>query len=140
MNPLKIEQQILTWFCICPPSASTGQLRKLIYTIFSIAVVTAIASLVIASAAYFRKYMAIDFEEAFDGLHPVFGWTPLVCIFIVMRLLKLRIVAIFDALSNIYNKRKLKELIKINKKKIIKKKKSDLRNRRRFNSIFDQGQ
>lgn len=106
MNPLKIERQVLIWFCICPPADNTAVSRKLTYAIFSLTVVAAIASLVIASAVYFRKYMAIDFEEAFDGLHPVFGWTPLVFIFFVMQLSKHRIVEIFDELSSIYNKRK----------------------------------
>lgn len=107
MTPLKIERQVLMWFCICPPPSGTGQLRKFIYATFSLTVVIAIASLVIASAVYFRKYMAIDFEEAFDGLHPVFGWTPLVFIYVVMHLLKHRIVEVFDALSTIYDKRKM---------------------------------
>lgn len=109
MNPLKTERQILTWFCICPPADNVGPLQKFTYAIFSVTVVVAIASLVVASAVYFRKYMAIDFEEAFDGLHPVFGWTPLVFIFFIMHLLKHRIVEVFDALSSIYSERKLKQ-------------------------------
>lgn len=106
MDPLKIERQILTWFCICPPADNVGPAKRVTYAIFSVTVVVVIASLVIASAVYFQKYMAIDFEVAFDGLHPVFGWTPLVFIFIIMHLLKDRIVEVFDALSNIYSERK----------------------------------
>lgn len=108
MDPLKIERKILTWFCICPPADNVSQLQKCIHAIFSVTVVAAIASLVIASAVYFQKYMTIDFEEAFDGLHPVFGWTPLVVIFFIMHLLKDRIVEVLDALSNIYSERKFK--------------------------------
>lgn len=101
MNPLETKRQILTWFCICPPADNVGPLQKFTYAIFSVTVVVAIAS--------FRKYMAIDFEEAFDGLHPVFGWTPLVFIFFIMHFLKHRIVEVFDALSSIHSERKLKQ-------------------------------
>lgn len=109
MLPLKTEKRVLTWLCIYPPAEKTGTLERIIYEIFSLTVVLAIACNPIASAAYVRKYLAIDPEEAVDGLHPIIGWTPLVLIFITMRILKLRVVAIFEALSEIYNKRKLLE-------------------------------
>lgn len=109
MTPLKAERTVLTWLCICPPADNTGRLQKRIYAVFSCTVVIAISSNVIGSLAYFRKFLSIDFESALDGLHPILGWTPLIFIFIVMHLLKHRIVELLDDLTNIYRKRELTE-------------------------------
>lgn len=110
MQPLKTEQQVLTWLCIYPAAENTGKLQKLIYVIFSLILLITISCLVVASAAFFRKFLAIDFETALNSLHPIMGWSPLIYIFMVMISLKHHVVAIFAALSDIYRKRKLKTL------------------------------
>lgn len=107
MIPLRTEQKVLTWLCICPVANNTSESRKLISAIFSITVFVAISCNVIASVAYIRKFIEIDFEASLDAVHPVFGWMPLIFIFIVMHRLKHQIVEMFGALSNIYSTSKL---------------------------------
>lgn len=145
MNPLKTEQNVLRWLFICAPTHNTGQLRKIAYAVFSVSVLIAISCNVLASVAYFRKFVASNFEASLDAVHPgalfqkllnsirmstrtkiykvfpVFGWMPLILIFIEMQLSKHRITKILNTLSNIYEERKFCALKSINDQSFIPK-------------------
>lgn len=106
IKPLKTTQQVLTWLCIFPPQQNTRKLQKLMYKVFSLTVFMVLSFQVCASLAYVWKFIAIDFETSMDAAHPIMGWIPLINSFVVMSLLKQRIIEIFTTLSNIYDKRK----------------------------------
>lgn len=106
MKPLKTTQRVLTWLCIYPLESNAGKWEKLMCVVFSSIVFVALSSVVFASLAFVWKFIAIDFNASMDALYPVMGWTPLINSFVMMILLNRHIVAIFQALENIYNKRK----------------------------------
>lgn len=109
MKPLKTTRQVLTWLCIYPPQSNTGKWQKFIYMVFSSTVFVTLLSFMLASMAFIWKFKTIDFDASMDALYPILSWIPLTNGFITMILLKHEIVAILDALSNIYDERKFIE-------------------------------
>lgn len=142
MKPLKTIQQVLTWLCIYPPEKNIEKKQYLIYIAFSLTGIVALLSLVLASLAFIWKFIAIDFDASMDALYPIMGWIPLINAFVTMIRLKHQIVAIFDALSSIYNERKYLEEMNSYQSQTETNLSFFLnfrdRKRRWFNSIFNQ--
>lgn len=106
MKPLKTMQQVLTWLCIYP-TENTGKWRKFICIMVSSSlVIGTLTASVLAGLAFVWKFIAVDFNASLDAVYVVVGFIPLINSFVMMMLLNHRIVAIFNALKNIYDERK----------------------------------
>lgn len=55
MNPLRTQQKVLTWLCVCPSTHNTSQSRKQCYAIFSASVLAAVSCNVISKCGIFSK-------------------------------------------------------------------------------------
>lgn len=117
MKPLKTIQQVLTWLCIYPTENNTGIWRKFICMVTASIVIGTLSAAVLAGLAFVRKFIAVDFNSSLDAVYVVMGFIPLINSFVMMILLNHYIVAIFDALNNIYDERKSVCLIEEHKHK-----------------------
>lgn len=105
MKPLKTMQKILTWLCIYP--TNIGKWRKFIgIVVTSLLVIGTLTASILAGLGFVYKFIATDFDASLDAVYVVVGFIPLINSFVMMMHFNHHIVAIFDALKDIYDERK----------------------------------
>lgn len=106
MKPLVTCRQMLTWFCAYPVDPSTSLLRKSSYIITTVFVFMANVCSVASSVAFALKFMQIDLKESLYSVFQIAGSSSTTCAMIIAFSFRFNIAALFENLSNIYNKSK----------------------------------
>lgn len=106
MNPLQTAKQVLTWLCVLPADETVSERKKLLYRGLVYVVFVSMVSSLLASVAFFIKFMNIDLEEALFALAQVGGTSAMGNIIIATYFLYPKIIAIFEKLSKILTERK----------------------------------
>lgn len=102
MKPLKTNQQVLTWLCICENETST-KLEKFAHVSFSVFVSVFLSWGDLSSMMFFIKFAAIDLEESLYALFQVAGLSGMAYLIFVVPFSRRAISATFDSLSKIYD-------------------------------------
>lgn len=103
MNPLIIDQQVLSWFCVCLTSDTKSVGSRIASITFSFSCLIANACAVAASATFFAKFVSIDLEESLYALFQITAYSQVVYIYIMAFILRHKVTAIFGNLLKIYN-------------------------------------
>lgn len=105
MKPLATTRQMFTWLCICP--IENLSLKKQFCCIcFTLMIISALCSLMIASVAYAIKFISIDIENALYTVGQIFCWFPVLYSFITALTKRLDINMLYTKLDEIYAARK----------------------------------
>lgn len=106
MKPLSTPQKIFILFCVWP--ADEVGWKKVACGIFTVANILANLVGLLASAAFFLKYVSIDLEVSLYGLFTVFGFAIAMYAALVVFVYRHKICNIFEKLSKIYDESKKK--------------------------------
>lgn len=104
MIPLAAHRQVWTWCCVYPIDENSSKWQKFIYIIFTLTIFLAIISVVPVSVAYIIRYMSDDPKGSLHALLQISAYTGISYVAINAFIVRLKIIAIFDGLSNIYEK------------------------------------
>lgn len=103
MKPLKTLKQMLVWICVCQPNKITSKWKKRAFFANLLAGITIIMAAGTASLLFFLKFISIDLESSLDSLYPAAAGFGLAYTLLMAYLLRHKMNAIFDDLSNIYD-------------------------------------
>lgn len=101
-QPLKLNRRILTWMCVLSSDETETKWTKLAHLYFIILLFSLNIIALLASMAYFLKYWAINLEESLFALLQMIGVTCMQYILIILIVLRSKISAMFQSLSEIY--------------------------------------
>lgn len=104
MKPLSTPQKVLMLFCVWP--ADEVEWKKMACIIFTLCNLIANIVGLLASAAYFLKYVSIDMEDSLYGLFTVFGFAIAIYMVVFVFFSRHKIHKIFLKLTEIYDRRK----------------------------------
>lgn len=104
MKPLVTNQRVLTWLCVYIPETKTSKIKQLAYFTFSIIVFSGILSSLIASVAYFRKYVLINVETALYAASQIAAASSILYAIVMTYFSRNGITKIFQTLRGIYKK------------------------------------
>lgn len=104
MKPLVTNQRVLTWLCVYPGEKTTSKIKQLAYIIFSLIVFSGILSSLIASVAYFMKFVSIDLEVALYAVSQIAAAASVLYAIVMTYFSRHGIASIFHKLSEIYDK------------------------------------
>lgn len=104
--PLPSTRCILTWLAVYPTDKSVGKWKKFAsIVIFAVILMINVCGLV-ASIAFAVKFISTDLEGSIYASYQITGILPLPLAMFTSFVLRSNIFAIFDKLTNIYDKRK----------------------------------
>lgn len=106
MRPLSTPQTIFLLFCVWP--ADEVGWKKIACVTFTIANILANAVGLLASAAFFWKYVSVNLEVSLYGLFTVFGFAIAMYAAIIAFLSRHKMHNIFVRLSKIYEHSKFR--------------------------------
>lgn len=106
MEPLKINQQVLTWLCIFPANEATSKRKKLAYIGLALTTVVSMSIITLGSMVFFVKYVLTDLESALYALFQIFDCGGFLYACLVFYLSRHRIPSIFVNLAEIYRSSK----------------------------------
>lgn len=104
MKPLSTPRKIFILFCVW--SADEAGWKKVVCAIFAVANILANFVGLLASAAFFWKYVSIDLEVSLYGLFTVFGFAIAMYAALIVFIHRQKIYNIFEKLSIIYDESK----------------------------------
>lgn len=102
MQPLKTNQQVLTWLCIYPIDKSSSKQMACEYIIFSWIIFTLNLCAFVSPVQFIIKFVSTDLESCVFALFQVSATANVVYMTIIAFLLREKITAIFTGLSIIY--------------------------------------
>lgn len=102
INPLKTNQQVFTWLCVCPPDKSASNLQKKMHFALILTVAAIIFSTLVSSFTFFLKYISVDFEACLYGLFQVAAKMSALNVVVAGLIYRRHITDIFKDLSKIY--------------------------------------
>lgn len=105
MRPLSTPQNIFVLFCVWP--ADEVGWKKVACLIFTIANILANTVGLLASAAFFWKYVSVNLEVSLYGLFTVFGFAIAIYAAVIVFLSRHEMSNIFGKLSEIYEQSKI---------------------------------
>lgn len=104
MIPLPTNRRVLTWCCVYQnDDDQTDKYEKLLRRAFALSVFGMSMIGFVVSAAYFVKFVSIDFEESLFALLQMCGECNMVYISIIVFMLRHKISGIFKTISAIYD-------------------------------------
>lgn len=103
MQPLESIRHVMTWLCIHPANEDTGKLRKFVYALIAVFYILVSLTFLYGSAAYFWKWISVDFKTAFFAIWQIIISVLLFYGLIFMLFSRYEIKEAFDTLSDIYN-------------------------------------
>lgn len=103
MKPLATTRQVLTWLCIFQPDNSVGNMKKLLYTVFSLGLFGFLVCQVISSACFFLRFVAVDMETSLYAIYPICSWTSASYVFVVAYISRHKISSLFTELTAIFD-------------------------------------
>lgn len=106
MKPLVTNRKVLTWIGILPAAERTNKFRKLIYITFYFALTSSSGFALFTSLTFMLKYMSTNLEDCLYALFQVAADMNLVYMMVIALILRRKIAALFDRLTEIYNERK----------------------------------
>lgn len=106
IKPLATNQRVLTWLCVYPAEKTTCKFKQMAYIFFSFVVFSGILSSLIASVAYFMKFVSIDLEVALYAVSQIAAAASVLYAIAMTYLSRRGITAIFQKLNEIYDQSK----------------------------------
>lgn len=104
MKPLVTNKNVLTWLCILPAQEQTNKRMKLIYIAFTFTLsITCFCGLA-SSLAFMMEYLSTNLENCLYALFQVAADASAFYMVMVALFLRHKMAALFDNLSEIYNK------------------------------------
>lgn len=103
MKPLATTRQVLTWLCIFQPDNSVGNMKKLLYTVFSLGLFGFLVCQVISSACFFLRFVTVDMETSLYAIYPICSWTSASYVFVVAYISRHKISSLFTELTAIFD-------------------------------------
>lgn len=100
MKPLETIQHVLMWLCIYP--VERNQRKKIACIGLSAIVLAILATQVIGSVIFVKRFLSADLERSLYALYQITGWAPIFYMFVVAIVLRHRITALFGQLSRLY--------------------------------------
>lgn len=101
MDPLKTNQRVFRWLCICPAFENDSKRQKILYIIYSVCSIASVIGLFIASSLFVLKNITTDLELAIFGVHPSIEPMNLLYMYTVAIILRHKVLDIFRSLSKI---------------------------------------
>lgn len=112
MKPLVTNRRVLTWLCVHPADETTSKFEKISYFIFSLIVFSGILSSLIASIAFFYKYVKVDLEVALYAVSQIAAASSVLYAIIMTLFSRPGITDVFKRLTIIYNESKSKNYLR----------------------------
>lgn len=106
MNPLEMNQRVLTWVCGLPSNESTDKWKKIARIVFTFSVIIGYVCSLAASTAFIYKNVSIDLEESLFSLFHNFGAANMLYLSIATVIFCRELANIFEGLSIIYKESK----------------------------------
>lgn len=113
MKPLVTNRRVLTWLCVYPADATTSKLKQLAYILFSLIVFAGILSSLMASIAFFWKYVLVDLEVALYAVSQIAAAASILYAIVMTLFSRQGITNIFQKLTKIYETSKTNILNKL---------------------------
>lgn len=112
MTPLKTNQRVMIWLCMCQSAEINSDTKTILLRYaFTLIVFTFMLVSLIVSLAYFVKFISINFEECLYALFQVAANFSMLNVMIVALSYRRRITDIFTKLSEIYVASKMFKII-----------------------------
>lgn len=102
MKPLNTNKKALIWFCAYSTDETPNKRSRYAHIAFTAFIIGIFVSFLIASSAYFNKFVAIDLNEAFYVLIQMMNALPMMNALIIMIFLRDKFTALFESLTGIY--------------------------------------
>lgn len=106
MEPLKTNQQVLTWLCVFPADQMTSKRKQLAYICLALTTVLSMSTISSGSVVFFVKYASTDLENALYALFQIFDCVGFLYACLVFFLSRHRIPSMFVNLAKIYRSSK----------------------------------
>lgn len=110
ITPLPTTRCILTWLAVYPSDKSDKKWKKFASIIICLVIFIANVCGLIASIAFFMKFISIDLEGSIYASYQITGILPLLLAMLISFVLRSNIIDIFEKLTKIYNDRKINSL------------------------------
>lgn len=106
MEPLLTNRRVLRWLCGYSASETDSEWIKLAYFILTLVIFLANSTSAISSAVFVWENVSIDLEESLYAVAQVCGSSAVTYVSILIFLLRHKITATINRLSEIYNESK----------------------------------
>lgn len=106
MKVLVTTQRVLSWVLICPAEESTNKWWKMVFKTFPVVLLATALTGLVASAAFFVKFISTDLEASLYALYQISGNSGVFHLITVSIHLHKQIAGIIDSLQQIYNQSK----------------------------------
>lgn len=108
MNPLKLNQSVLTLIGVCAVEENTASSKKIRNIFVYILMVVMQIINITATSLYFIKYISTDYDGAIYGLLAATVLTAMLYILITLRYHSKKLLAIFSTLDDMYKECKIR--------------------------------
>lgn len=102
MKPLQTNKMALTWLCVCPADVNTSIWKRLAYLAFTLLTIAFVFSSVVASVAFFVKFVSVSLEMALNAVWQIGALSSLLYFLAVAYGIRRKINGIFESLEKIY--------------------------------------
>lgn len=102
MKPLATAQSMLKWFCVWQFAEPTSKWMKVANIIFTFSILLANVIGLLASVAFFLKFVSIDLETSLYGFFSVFGFAEAVYCVLFIIFSRHQIADVITKLAKIY--------------------------------------
>lgn len=103
MKPIKTNQQVLTWLCVCQADETISKRKRMAHIFFASFIFSANFILIPISVAYFLRFVSVDLEQALYALFQLSGMLGMTYMMIAAFILRHEINDLFGKLADIYN-------------------------------------
>lgn len=99
MNPLAMNQRVLSWICICPTDSGV---KKRICMVYSVTMPISLVTVIVTSALYFNEFAMIDLGASMYALYQIVVSLSMEYIIISAYIVRKKFNKIFTDLKEIY--------------------------------------
>lgn len=103
MIPLKTNQHVLKWLCVCETDNTVSKWKKLAHISFTVLIFMSNIILIPTSIAYLLNFISVDLEQSLYALFQLSGMCGITYMMIVAFILRHEINDLFGTLTDIYH-------------------------------------